>query len=290
VRSSELRAARGGFTLVEVLVALVLGTLLVGFILQFVTGQTRIASRQTAREEVQQNARGALEVLGADLRGAIASGLILANEREIRFMLPRRWGIVCSGNGTSPGNTGTQTTAVFPIVPGDSIPVGTGVGLIVQRASDSVWVPAASAQATVTARAAAILTASPGCGDLSPAGQVQAVTLTGTGHPGVSRGDRIAVYQLVRYDVGTSGGREWIRRSNGAGIEGTNMQPLAGPLDSLKFEYLRGNPPAVIAAPGAGASTAGIQMIRVGVKTSSRSSVNGEPVTESGSVTVQIRN
>jgi prepilin-type N-terminal cleavage/methylation domain-containing protein len=284
VRSSELPAARGGFTLVEVLVALVLGTLLVGFILQFVTGQTRIASRQTAREEVQQNARGALEVLGSDLRGAIASGLIRADEREIQFMLPRRWGVVCAANGS------TQTTAVFPIVPGDSVPFGAGVGLIVQRASDKVWVPVVPALATVTGRAAASLTANPGCGQLSPSGQVQAFTFTGIGHPAATRGDRIAIYQLVRYDVGTSGGRDWIRRSNGAGIAAANMQPLAGPLDSLKFEYLSGNPPVAMAAPGAGAATAGIEMIRVGVKTTSRSSGNGAPATESGSVTVQIRN
>jgi prepilin-type N-terminal cleavage/methylation domain-containing protein len=284
VRSSKLSPARAGFTLVEVMVALVLGTLVVGVILQFVTGQTRIASRQTAREEVQQNARGALEVVASDLRGAIASGLILGSEREIRFMLPRRWGVVCSGNGS------TQTTAVFPILPGDAVPFGTGTGLIVQQAANGVWAPAVPTLATVTSRAAASLTDAAGCGPMSPSGQVEAFLFTGQNHPAVTRGDRIAIYQLVRYDVGTSQGRDWIRRSNGTGIDDSSMQPLAGPVDSVAFAYLGGTPAVEMAAPGAGAAVAGVTMVRFGIKTTSRSSVNGAPVTESGSVTVQIRN
>lgn len=284
MHSNDPHAARRGFTLVEVVVALVLGLLLVGFVLQFVTGQTRIASRQTAREEVQQNARGAVEVVGSDLRGAVAAGLIQGGEQEIRFMLPRRWGVVCAGNGA------TQTTAVFPILPGDAVPSGAGTGLIVQNAASQAWVPAVPTLATIAQRAAATLTAAAGCGPLSPSGQVEAFTFTGVNHPAVTRGDRIAVYQLVRYDVGTSQGRSWIRRSNGSGIADANMQPLAGPVDSVAFAYLSGTPAVEMAAPGAGAAAAGVQMIRFGIKTSSRSSVNGEPVTESGSITVQIRN
>ncbi len=282
MRSTEPKAARGGFTLVELMVGLVLGGLLVGFVLQFVTGQTRIASRQTAREEVQQNARGALEVVASDLRGAISAGLIQADAREIRFMLPRRWGVVCSGNGA------TQTTALFPILPGDAIPFGDGTGLIVQRA-DLTWAPVVPALATVATRAAALVT-DPACAGLAATGQVEAFTFTGLNHPAVTRGERIAVYQLVRYDVGVSQGRNWLRRSNGTGIADASMQPLAGPVDDVAFQYRAGNPPVAIAAPGAGAAAAGVDLIQFSITTSSRSSVNGEPVTESGSVTVQIRN
>jgi type II secretory pathway pseudopilin PulG len=275
-------AARGGFTLVELMVGLVLGILVVGFVLDFVTGQTKIATRQTAREEVQQNARGALEVIASDLRGSISSGLIQASDAEIRFMVPRRWGIVCGGNGS------TQTTAVFPVLPGNAVPFGDGVGLIVR--TTAAWLPAPPTLATVTSRATAALTGVPGCGPLSPSGQVEAFTFTGANHPAVSAGDRIAIYQVVRYDVGTSQGRNWIRRSNGSGMADSNMQPLAGPVDSLRFDYFSGSPPTSVPAPGTAAATAGIEMIRVALKTSSRASIPGQAVTETGSVTVQIRN
>jgi hypothetical protein len=119
---------------------------------------------------------------------------------------------------------------------------------------------------------------------------VEAFTFTGANHPAVTAGDRIAIYQVVRYDVGTSQGRNWIRRSNGSGISDSNMQPLAGPVDSLRFDYFSGSPPAALPAPGTAAATAGIQMVRVALKTSSRASTPGEAVTETGSVTVQIRN
>jgi hypothetical protein len=68
------------------------------------------------------------------------------------------------------------------------------------------------------------------------------------------------------------------------------MQPLAGPVDSLRFDYFSGSPAVSVAAPGTAASTAGIPLVRVSLKTRSRASVSGAAVTETGSVTVQIRN
>jgi prepilin-type N-terminal cleavage/methylation domain-containing protein len=279
--SPDRARARGGFTLAELMISLVIGGILVAVVLQFVSGQTRTAAAQSAREQVQQNARGALEIVGSDLRGAIADGLLRADAQRLDFMLPRRWGVVCS---TAGGNT---TTALFPVIPGDPIPTGPGAGLIVFRGD--VWLPAVPALATVAATAPAALAICPGA-----AGNVQAVTLTGAGHPpGATAGDRIAVYQLVRYDVGVSQGERWIRRSDGSGIANNNMQPLAGPVDDqfVGFDYLRGNPPVSIgAAPGLAAAASDIEMIRFRVRTVSAPRADGSNQVEEDSVTVQIRN
>lgn len=265
------------------MIALVIGSLLVGVVLQFVTGQTRTAAAQSAREEVQQNSRGALEIIGSDLRGAIKRGLVRGDQQRLDFMLPRRWGIVC----TPP--TTTQTIAAFPIVPGDPIPTGAGAGLIVQTAAGTV--PALPLLATVTAAAV-----TPGSAGQCPGllGSAEVVTLTGAGHPiTAAAGDEIAVYQLVRYDVGESQGAYWIRRSNGGGIADANMQPLAGPVDRefVKFDYLRGSPPASIGvAPGTAASASNIEMIRFRIRTTSRMRAGGGQQVAEDSVTVQIRN
>ncbi|MBW3654627.1 MAG: prepilin-type N-terminal cleavage/methylation domain-containing protein [Gemmatimonadetes bacterium] len=277
---TDRAAARRGFTLAELMIALVIGSILVAIVLQFVSGQTRTAAAQSAREQVQQNARGALEIVGSDLRGAIGKGLLRADEQRLDFMLPRRWGVVCGTAG------GTATTALFPIIPGDPIPTGEGAGLIVLRGTD--WLPAVPTLATVVASVPAALASCPGA-----AGNVQAVTLSGTGHPAAVAGDRIAVYQLVRYDVGEAQGEQWIRRSDGAGIAGRNMQPLAGPVDAefVRFDYLRGNPPVSIgAAPGGAAAASNIEMIRFRVRTTSRMRADGGKQVEEDSVTVQIRN
>lgn len=267
------------------MIALVLGSIIVGVVLQFVSGQTRTASAQTAREEVQQNARGALEIVGSDLRGAIAGGLIFADDQRLDFMLPRRWGVVCRASAT-------ETIAVFPVVPGDPLPIGAGVGITVERAG--AWLPAATAPMATVVRADRTAAAANVCGaEVSPAGQTESFALIGTGHPvGAQAGDRLAVYQLVRYDVGQSGGESWIRRSNGAGIDEANMQPLAGPVDpdSVRFQYLGGNPPAPLDFAPGDARTSGVRMIRFRVRTTSRMAANGEQQVEQDSVTVQIRN
>jgi prepilin-type N-terminal cleavage/methylation domain-containing protein len=117
---------RGGFTLAELMISLVLGGLIIGVVLQFVTGQTRLTAMQSGREEVQQNARGALEVVASDLRGAIAAGVVLANDEELEVMLPQRWGVVCARAGAA------STTVVFPDLPGQPLPEGADAGLLFQ--------------------------------------------------------------------------------------------------------------------------------------------------------------
>ena len=268
------------------MIALVLGSIIVGVVLQFVSGQTRTASAQTAREAVQQNARGALEIVGSDLRGAIAGGLLFADDQRLDFMLPRRWGVVCERTSA------TETIAVFPVVPGDPIPVGGGVGIAVER--DGAWLPAATEPMATVVRADRTAAASNVCdARVAPAGQVESFALTGLNHPADAQaGDRIAVYQLVRYDVGLSGGESWIRRSNGGGIDDANMQPLAGPVDpdSVSFQYLGGNPPVPLYFAPGDARTSNVRMIRFRVRTISRMAADGKQQVEQDSVTVQIRN
>lgn len=279
---------RGGFTLIELMVALVIGSLIIGVVLQFVTGQTRFASVQTAREEVQQNARGALEVVSSDLRGALASGIILAEDDALEFMLPRRWGVVC-------GIVAGDIVAAFPNLAGETMPAGVGVGLMTFTAG--VWRPALPDVATVISATPVLTTANPGCGTQRIEGDVVAFSLAGANLPPAVAGDRIAVYQRVKYEVADGPGGDWLYRSNGVNPDGTyNMQPLAGPVDRAEvgFRYFDGpetGAPALIAAPGAGAAAEGVRMIRLRVRMTSRQVLDGQTSqVEQDSATVQIRN
>ena len=271
------------------MVALLIGSLIIGVVLQFVTGQTRFASAQTAREEVQQNVRGALEVVASDLRGAIASGIILGEEDELEFMLPRRWGVVCS--------TGVNTiTAAFPNLPGETIPTGAGTGLLVNT-GPATWVPALPTRAVANASAAVALTAVPGCGSVQITGDVVAFQLTGTDFPGgITPGMTLALYQLVKYEIDDGTGGDWLYRSNGMTGGEYSMQPLAGPVDASQvgFSYYAGDPasaPALITAPGEDASTSALRMIRFKVRMTSRQALDGRThQAEQDSMTVQIRN
>jgi hypothetical protein len=272
------------------MVSLLIGSLVIAIVLQFVVGQSRYAASQTGREEAQQNLRGALEIVASDLRGTISAGIELAGEQELEFVLPRMWGVVCATAG------GTTTTAMFPNLGITPPAITAGMGLIVRdTAAGGVWRPVApAARADVGGWVVASTTASPGCGDLSPQGAVVAFTFTGTNHPAAVRGSRIALYERVRYDVGTLDGQRWLYRSGGMTGNGFSMQPLAGPIDpsAFAFRYFASAgaaAPALIVAPGTGAPAANIRLVRFSVRTRSRQS-SGEAQTREDSVTVQIRN
>lgn len=275
---------RRGFTLAELMISLVLGALIIGVVLQFVTGQTRLTSMQSGREEVQQNARGALEMVASDLRGAISSGVAVGDANAIVVMLPRRWGVVCSQTGT------TSTVVAFPNVPSQPFPVGSDGGLLFQNGTG--WRPVLPTRATVTDTARVVVGTA--CATINPTGNLVAYRLTGANHPaGVTAGTVVALYQRVRYDVQDSRGESWLYRSNGMVSGAFSMQPLAGPLDAAaggaSFTYFTGTPPAALAtAPGGNASTAGLSQIRLRVRMKSRSGRDTQ--VEFDSATVQLRN
>ena len=105
------RARRtAGFTLVEVMVALLIALILSGVVFQLIRGQSRFVTVQSAREEVQQNTRGALELMASELRSIEPGGLVETDSNSVTFLLPRAWGLYCGG-------TATQMSAVFPVPP-----------------------------------------------------------------------------------------------------------------------------------------------------------------------------
>ncbi|HEX2208598.1 MAG TPA: prepilin-type N-terminal cleavage/methylation domain-containing protein [Longimicrobium sp.] len=277
---------RRGFTLVELMVSVVLGALLIGIVLNFVTTQSRIATAQSGREEVQQNARGALELVASDLRGAVSSGIVTGDADAIELLLPRRWGVVCGQTGT------TRTVVAFPNLPSQPTPVGVDAGLLFQTAAG--WRPTLPARATVNTSTVVPVAAS--CPNAT--GNVVALQLDGANHPAnVPVGTTVALYQMVRYEVQTSRGSRWIYRSNGMTTGGVYvMQPLAGPLaeaGGLSFAYFTGTPPVeMLGAPGAAAAAQNppISQVRLRVRMQSRQGSASSRQVEFDSATVQIRN
>jgi hypothetical protein len=272
---------------VEIMVALVIGILVIGVVFQFVMGQTRFASTQATREEVQQNLRGALDIVSGELRGAVPQGIVRAEARAIEFQMPQRWGVVCAVTGT------TVTVAAFPNN-GLGVPAtGERFGLIA-RAAPGDWRPLATqARATVTG---VTTLAAADCAGVQVQGDVVVYRFTGANHPNVLPGSPIAYYDRVTYEVGERRGRQWLLRSNGYSGGRPVMEPLAGPVDAgedgVRFRYFAAVPPAApaeIAPPLGAAATANIRLVRFAVRTTSRQGT-GPELTRHDSATVQIRN
>lgn len=284
------RLGRGGFTLVELAVALLIGALLVTVVFQLVSGQTRITAVQSAREETQQNTRGALEIMSSELRSALPAGILAAAPQSLTFMQPRTWGVLCD---VAAGLT--TFNVAFPDVGADAAwAAGATSGVLVQDAALGTYSPspalglAARARITNSQEVANNTTTCPA----GPGANVKVVQLnTSAGITGV-RGALVAVYTLTRYDLGTEGGRLWLRRNGGTDAGNAFVpQPLAGPLAADRFDLQYRNATGAVIAPGVlAANLANIREIRIRVVTESTQQMNGTMQRDSGEAVVSLRN
>jgi prepilin-type N-terminal cleavage/methylation domain-containing protein len=285
---------RAGFTLIEVLVALVLTVMLGGVIFQVVSGESRFATVQSAREEVQQNSRGALEILGSELRAAQPSGLVRADTNSIAFLLPRIWGVSCGGVG------GVTLPVIFPAAGGVAFDINAASGLLGDTGTvTSAWVPSPNPvlgnRATVTALAAinpALGTAGNACAGIrtlaDPNALLNAVTVTGTNLPAVPAGNTVYLYQGVQYSVAQVGTEWWIYRSLG----GATAQPLAGPLDGangLALTYYDGSGNRIAQPITLLATLKTVRRIGITVKARSRAKGNAN-LTDMQTTSITLRN
>lgn len=267
-----MRARRqSGFTLVELMVALVIAGILVGVVFQFLLGQTRFARMQSAREEVQQNARVALDVISSDLRAIGPQGIIAGSANSISYRAPRAWGVIC-------GYSGGSLAVIFP---GPAAPM-------LKAGSDSLAVGTSFHQVSdVTGDGSAATTAcntgvTPNPLVAAAEGRARLYNLP-AGAPTYQRGQDAYVYDRLTYDIGTSLGvpGTWIRRNPGSGA-----QPLAGPLPAsggLVFVYTDAN----------GATTVDVDAVRrikVTVTANSRAKFKDQAQVDTDSTIIYLRN
>jgi prepilin-type N-terminal cleavage/methylation domain-containing protein len=256
-RCPEVRRGldRAGFTLIEIVIALMISGLVVTSIFQIMQGNSRFVRMQSAREEVQQNARAALELIASDLRAVPPHALITMEPTRVRFRQPRAWGILC--NKLKPASPAAW--ALFPagVMPADSFFNRPAWGIAVVQTTD----PLVNTGVYRFVPGPTRVTYGDPCGSIQTATSAQRVRLgfVTPGNPFVTSdsilpGTPVMLYEEVQYDVATPGGAvpgQWIRRMTGYSGSSPNMQPMAGPVPAgggLRFTYLQadGTTPAVL--------------------------------------------
>ena len=103
-RKKSLSAPRHGFTLIEVIVALVVGLIALGGIVQLMIVQGRGYRKQREVVDVHQTAREAAALLSWDLRQAAAGGspFVAVSPNSLTLRSPRGVGTICGKHATLP--------------------------------------------------------------------------------------------------------------------------------------------------------------------------------------------
>lgn len=293
---SDNRSRRAGFTLVELMVALLITGFITAALFQLLSGQSRMVAVQSAKQEAQQNVRGALEIVSSELRSAIPGAILRADDQAVIFMQPRAWGVVCQVNLNT-------VTAVFPVTGAlDGWTVAAANGVLINQTPDPMgtpdWRPSPQQpllRARITGVQQLATPATAPCNTMLAQGQAVAVRITTNGALTGAVGNLVVTYTLTQYDVAQDASDQWwLRRSNGLNAAGGFIQqPLAGPLeeDLFGFTYFGNDPVNPIAAPGTNATgLAAIRAVGVQVVSGSIQKVNDHAQRDSGAVRVMLRN
>ena len=200
---------RAGFTMVELLVALVISGILATVIFQVVQGQGRFVQYQNARESVQQSTRGGLEMLTSELRGIPAGGLVSAADHAIGVRVPVAWGIVCQAAGAA----ATSINVAFPIQPINY----TDVNPLYSRVVADVSAPGTAAVWSGVMNVTGVVAGAAGaCGGAPAGSEVRTFTVSGTPGVNVPVGSRLLFFEWVQYSVAAdAAGDRWILRQRG---------------------------------------------------------------------------
>lgn len=219
--------ARRGFTLVELLVVVVLGSLMTLAIYQVLITNSRTYAVNNAQIQGQQSLRAGMDVLFGELReiSADEGDIVSMAVDSVTIRTSRAFGLVCATNyGVSP-----PTVTAFRI--GPVVEAGDSIFLFADNmpsfASDDVWLTMGVSAVDTTAT----------CVGGAPAQELSVGTLASTGDT-VRMGAPLRAFDTYTYGLSMWEGEPYLSRQiSTAGA----ADPLVGPLlttGGLTFRYL----------------------------------------------------
>jgi prepilin-type N-terminal cleavage/methylation domain-containing protein len=218
---------RKGFSLVELIIVVVLGSLILAAAMKVLITNQRTYTAQSAQIKSQEATRATLDILSAELREISAQGgdLITMGTNSIKVRSMQKFGVVCDTSSTS-------SPKVKMIKLGDWIDVGDSVFVFADintsTGTDDTWIPA---------QVTGVDTTSVSCSSSA------AEWITLGGHPAdltrdsVRPGAPVRSYVHYTYGLMTMDGDTYLARTDDSG----SQVPLIGPLASsggIAFAYL----------------------------------------------------
>lgn len=224
---------RRGFTLAELLIAMVVLAILGTALARLLLSNSRFVAGQEARLDARQTSRAAMNLLLAELRMVTVAGITTATPDTLRARVPYAFGMLC---GTTGGTT------IGALVPADSVryagPPADGVAVrgpgVTYTFFPGVTASASTAGAVCAADSIRVV----------PGGRLVALSATGLGTPG----SVFYLYRNVGYWFGASTslpGRRALWRQDAGGTTEI-LAPFAA---TAGFVYLTGPQLTPVTAP-----------------------------------------
>jgi hypothetical protein len=244
-RAGSLTTARGGFTLAETMLVVVLGAIVLGLVATIGNNLQRQLTGQATRLSVGQQLGAGAELLPLDLRptSPTARDIVEASDSALQLRATIGSAVVCSVSG------GTVTVAPFLGAYKQSV-------LPSLQAGDSLWLLADedSAETWLVARIQGWRRAATGCPALDTTGAAtfdlaHLWSADVSDASGVAQGAVVRFTRPLRFAFYRAGDGQWylgLRSWNTAAAQFNLVQPLSGPYvppgagAATRFEYFDG--------------------------------------------------
>lgn len=228
---------RRGFTMIEVIIALVVGMVVLGSVVQMLVVQSRGYRKQREQVDVRETAREAASLLSWDLRQAALGGsnFIALGANSVTLRSPRGVGTIC-GKMPVPALPNLQLARYGLWKTGGNITAtADDTALVYQFGRDTALGQSRWSKLKITAVGTPAAMGVPACawpGARPPDVVVQfAVTtvplLVKTDTSWIKVGAPVRTFRQVQYGEYQSGGRWWLGRKVGSA---TTFEQLTGPL------------------------------------------------------------
>lgn len=289
-----------GFTMMEILIALVISSFLVTIVLQIVKNQGDLSRMLNARQEIQQNSRSSMELIASELRAVPGSAIVVAQPTEIGFWVPRAWGLVCPGAAVGTVWVSFPQASFIPA----AVPLGNMSG---DPWGLGVQAPTLTPQTFTTGEVTAVADEAGRCAELRVDG-TEGVVFRKFSHSSATvpaDSTRAYVARYAAYRVGASPSTktadQWLQRLTSTSLSAV-PQPMAGPLaaDGLSFTYYcrsTANPDVLVAmttaqlaAPTTPAIASRIQAVKLKMIMRSSSKIGTAYDSKTDSMTINLRN
>jgi prepilin-type N-terminal cleavage/methylation domain-containing protein len=297
--SGQLKSRRG-FTLIELMIAVIIAAIVGASLLKMTMAQARFMEQQEAGRSARGVARGGVNRLVSDLRavdpvGGIVAGSVAAGGQDFSIRVPYAFGVICVSAGA------TATAALLPV---DSMMYASPghTGFAIQNSTGAYnyytstvvnLIPTvAAANACLNALPAVQGSINPGTGFFpsvngSPQGKVVSLIATAALNPIPPVGSIMFLYRTIRYEFKNSAainGRIGLFRTM---VSGGTTEEIATPFDNtarVNF-YVLNNGVAQAAVPAPLSNIRGFELVLNG---QSEKTPRGSAAPKAANVTTSV--